>query len=156
MTTTTNLETKNIVSESPFLQELVRQIRAQDTFGTYKNWTDELVLAPFVVTKEQKKRISIQAEVEPITQFRITCFYRAVALCIEKVTGKLCQVVIDLNHEGFGWVLVWTGRLMVVSRTLRDAHRFGYPSLEKLAEEGEKLTNTGIELVQRFLEVTKL
>jgi hypothetical protein len=41
---------------------------------------------------------------------------------------------------------------MVVSRTLRDAQRFGFESFEKLAEEGEKLTKSGVEFIQRFPE----
>ena len=45
---------------------------------------------------------------------------------------------------------------MVVSRSLRDAHRFGFDTLEKLNDQGTKLVNSAIELVQRFPEVSKL
>jgi probable nitrogen fixation protein len=153
MTTTTTTETNpNIVAENAFLQELVRQVRAQDHYGVYRSWKDELVLANYVVSKEKKRQISVEGDVDPATQLRILCFYRAIAACIEKETGKLCQVVIDLSHEGFGWSLVWTGRLMVVSRTLRDAQRFGYDSLEKLAAQGEKLIDSGVQSIQRFPE----
>jgi probable nitrogen fixation protein len=153
MTTTTTTETNpNIVAENAFLQELVRQVRAQDHYGVYRSWKDELVLANYVVSKEKKRQISVEGDVDPATQLRILCFYRAIAACIEKETGKLCQVVIDLSHEGFGWSLVWTGKLMVVSRTLRDAQRFGYDSLEKLAAQAEKLINSGVETIQKFPE----
>ncbi|MEC4894972.1 MAG: NifX-associated nitrogen fixation protein [Oscillatoria sp. PMC 1051.18] len=151
-TTTTQEDKAAFVAENTFLQELVRQVRAQDHYGVYRSWSDELVLAPFVVSKEKKRQISVSGDVEPATQLRVLSFYRAVAACIEKETGKLCQVVIDLSHEGFGWSLVWTGRLMVVSRTLRDAQRFGYGSLEKLASQGEKLTKSGVEAIERFPE----
>jgi probable nitrogen fixation protein len=62
-------------------------------------------------------------------------------------------VVLDLSHEGFGWALVFSGRLILVSKTLRDAQRFGFDSLEKLNAEGEKLVKKGITLAQRFPEV---
>ncbi len=153
MTTTTTIETNsNLVAESVFLQELLRQVRAQDHYGVYRSWKDELVLANYVVSKEKKRQISVEGDVDPATQLRILCFYRAIAACIEKETGKLCQVVIDLSHEGFGWALVWTGRLMVVSRTLRDAQRFGYNSFEKLAAQGEKLVDSGVKTIERFPE----
>ncbi len=153
MTTTTTIETNsNLVAESVFLQELLRQVRAQDHYGVYRSWKDELVLANYVVSKEKKRQISVEGDVDPATQLRILCFYRAIAACIEKETGKLCQVVIDLSHEGFGWALVWTGRLMVVSRTLRDAQRFGYDSFEKLAAQGEKLVDSGVKTIERFPE----
>ena len=149
--TTTNTETTtNIVEESTFLKELVLQVRAQDSYGVYRTWKDELVIANFVVTKEKKSKISVEGDVDPATQLRILCFYRAIAVCIEKETGKLCQVVTDLSHEGFGWALVWTGKLVVLSRTLRDAQRFGYPSLQKLAAQGERLVASGIKAIKQF------
>ena len=91
-----------------------------------------------------------------MTQACIMVFYRALAACIEKETGLLSQVVIDLSHEGFGWALVFSGRLLLVTKTLRDAHRFGFDSLEKLAEEGEKFVQKGIDLAKRFPEVSKV
>jgi probable nitrogen fixation protein len=94
--------------------------------------------------------------VDPITKGRILAFYRAIAHRIEEETGLLCQVVIDLSHEGFGWALVFSGRLLVVSRTLRDAQRFGFDSFEKLENEGDKLIQTAIGLSNRFPEVGKL
>ncbi len=150
MTTTTTTETTNIVEESFFLKELVLQVRAQDHYGVYRSWSDELVLSNYVVSKEKKSKISVEGDVDPATQLRILCFYRAIASAIEKQTGKLCQAVIDLSHEGFGWAIIWTGRLMVVSRTLRDAQRFGYPSLKKLAAQGERLVNSGIKNIEEF------
>ncbi|YAI82417.1 MAG: NifX-associated nitrogen fixation protein [cyanobacterium endosymbiont of Rhopalodia sterrenbergii] len=156
MTTKTNSEqSKLLVSDSPFLQEVARQIRAYDNYGVYKSWTDELVLGPYVISKKQKREISLEGDIDPATKLRIICFYRAAASLIEKETAQLCQVVVDLNNEGFGWVLVWSGRLMTVCRTLRDAHRFGFDSLEKLAAQGEKITQSGIEIVQRFPEVAR-
>lgn len=150
-TTTTKPETNtSIVEQSTFLKELVLQIRAQDHYGVYRSWKDELVLANFVVSKERKSQISVEGDVDPATQLRVLCFYRAIAACIEKQTSKLCQVVIDLSHEGFGWAIVWTGKLMVLSRTLRDAQRFGYPSLQKLAAEGERLVESGVKTIQQF------
>lgn len=148
--------TSSTAVNSPFLKAIVQQIRGQDTYGFYRNWTDDLILKPYVVTKQKKREISVEGEVDPSTKLRIMSFYRAVAACIEKETGLISQVVVDLNHEGFGWVLVFSGRLLLVTRTLRDAHRFGFDSLEKVAEEGETLVAKGLDLVQRFPEVGKL
>ncbi|PLZ35515.1 hypothetical protein CBP27_13705, partial [Fischerella thermalis WC542] len=119
-------------------------------------WSDELILKPFIVSKQKKREISVEGEVDPVTIGRIMAFYRAVAACIEKETGLLSQVVVDLSHEGFGWALVFSGRLLLAVKTLRDAHRFGFESLEKVAEEGEKLVQKGVELAQRFPEVGRL
>lgn len=158
MTTTNSVNgtTPTEILNSPFLKAIVQQFRGQDSYGTYRNWSDELLLKPFLVTKQKKREISLEGEVDPMTQARIMVFYRAVAACIEKETGLLSQVVVDLSHEGFGWALVFSGRLLLVTKSLRDAHRFGFDSLEKLAEEGEKFIEKGIELAQRFPEVSNV
>ncbi|MEC4817380.1 MAG: NifX-associated nitrogen fixation protein [Scytonema sp. PMC 1069.18] len=144
------------VLNSPFLKAIVQQLRGQDSYGVYRNWSDELLLKPYVVTKQKKREISVEGEVDPVTASRIMVFYRAIAARIEQETGLLSQVVVDLSHEGFGWALVFSGRLLLVVKTLRDAHRFGFESLEKVAEEGEKLVQKGVELSQNFPEVSKI
>ncbi|MEM1368279.1 MAG: NifX-associated nitrogen fixation protein [Cyanobacteria bacterium P01_H01_bin.15] len=141
------------VAEAPFLKALAGQIRANDAYGTYRNWADELLLKPYVIPKKQRREIPVDGDVDPITLGRILAFYRAVAARIEEETGQLSQVVVDLSHEGFGWALIFSGRLILVSKTLRDAQRFGFDSLEKLNSEGEKLMNKGIELGRKFPEV---
>ena len=143
------------IASKPLLQEIVRQIRGQDTYGVYRSWSDELVLKPFIVTKERKRQISLEGEVDPVTKARIMAYFRAIAIRIEKETGLLGQVVVDLSHEGFGWALVFGGRLLVVAKTLRDAQRFGFDSFEKLEAEGDKLVQKGIELARRYPEVGK-
>jgi probable nitrogen fixation protein len=159
--TTTNVPTATEtttpeITITPFLKAITQQIRANDPYGTYRNWSDELLLKPYVVTKAQKREISVEGDVDPITKGRVLAFYRAIAHRIEEETGLLCQVVIDLSHEGFGWALVFSGRLLVVSKTLRDAQRFGFDSLEKLEAEGAKIVESGINLANRFPEVGRL
>jgi probable nitrogen fixation protein len=144
-----------VVTDSPFLQAIVQQIRANDSYGTYRHWADQLLLKPYILSKAQKREISVEGEVDPFTQARIMAFFRAIAFRIESETGLLSQVVIDLSHEGFGWALVFSGRLLLVSKTLRDAQRFGFTSLEKLQEEGDRLVEKGIELATRFPEVSQ-
>jgi hypothetical protein len=62
---------KKLVAENAFLQELTRQVRAQDHYGTFRNWEDRLVLTPFVVTKKKKKEISFEGDVDPVTQLSV-------------------------------------------------------------------------------------
>jgi probable nitrogen fixation protein len=156
--TTTNLPTPVAAAPpiSPFLKAITQQIRANDPYGTYRNWSDELLLKPYVVSKAQKREISVEGDVDPMTKGRVLAFYRAIAHRIEAETGLLCQVVIDLSHEGFGWALIFSSRLLVVSKTLRDAQRFGFESLEKLEAEGSKIIESGINMANRFPEVGRL
>ena len=141
---------------TPFQKSLVQQIRAQDSYGFYRNWTDELILKPYIVTKKKKREISVEGEIDPATISRINAFFRAIASSIEKETGLISNVVVELGHEGFGWALIFSGRLLLAVKTLRDAHRFGFDSFEKLDEEGTKFVEKGIDLAKRFPEVGNL
>ena len=154
--TTTPENGAEVIKQSPFLQAIVQQLRVNDGYGTYRNWSDELLLKPFILNKQQKRKISVEGDIDPITKSRVMVFYRAIALRIEQQSGLLCQVVVDLSHEGFGWALIFSGRLLVTTRTLRDAQRFGFDSLEKLGEEGEKLAQQGVEYATKFPEVAKV
>jgi probable nitrogen fixation protein len=58
-----------------------------------------------------------------------------------------------MSHEGFGRTVLTTGRLIVVNRHLRDVHRFGFPSLAKLAEAGNKLVADGVAMIRQYPEV---
>ncbi len=153
---TAALDAALVIDSSPFLKAIVQQIRANDPYGTYRNWADETLLKPYIIPKKKRREISVEGDVDPITMGRILAFYRAIAARIEEETGQLSQVVVDLSHEGFGWALIFSGRLILVSKTLRDAQRFGFDSLEKLAAEGEKLVQKGIELAERFPAVCNI
>ena len=60
-----------------------------------------------------------------------------------------------MSHEGFGRMILTTGRLIVVNKHLRDVHRFGFESFEKLAVEGTKFVDAGVEMIEKFPEVAR-
>ena len=61
------------------------------------------------------------------------------ALTIERATGVMVTPMMKMHHEGFGRMILAAGRLIVVNKQLRDVHRFGFDSLDKLAEDGEQV-----------------
>jgi probable nitrogen fixation protein len=140
-------------AESPFIQELVKQWRAQDGRGAWDKISDEVLIAPYIVTREQRRSLPLMGDPDAKTLLRLELFYSAVGLAIERRTGVAAMPMIKLHQEGFGRVVLLAGRLVVVSRNLRDVHRFGFESMEKLAAEGEKLVDAGVEMVNSFPEV---
>ena len=141
--------------ESLFVRELVKQWRAQDSFGTWEKKSDELLLEPYVVDKEKRKTLPIMGDPDPETLWRLELFYNAVGMAIEKQTGVMVSPMMKMHHEGFGRMVLIAGRLIVVNKQLRDVHRFGFPSMEKLAEEGEKLVEAGVSMISQFPEVAQ-
>lgn len=141
--------------DSIFLKELIKVWRAQDTHGTWEKKTDLSLLDPYIVTKEQRKEIPIIGDPDPEMLWRLELFYNAVGLAIERRTGCMVQPMMKMSHEGFGRMILTTGRLIVVNKQLRDVHRFGFESFEKLASEGEKFVDAGVEMIEKFPEVAK-
>ena len=141
------------VLESDFSKEMIRQMRAIDTYGTYDDWTENKILEPFVLTKEMKREIPIVGDPDEITMSRVKAFYNAIASLIEKECGLMAVPMISLSHEGFGRVIITVGKLVVLDKTLRDIHRFGFPSLAKMKDEGDKFLSVALEIIGKYSEV---
>jgi probable nitrogen fixation protein len=142
-------------AESVFVKELIKQWRAQDTHGTWDKKSDLDLLAPYIVDKEARKQIPIIGDPDPEILWRLELFYNAVGLAIERGTGVMVQPMMKMSHEGFGRMILAAGRLIVVNKHLRDVHRFGFESLDKLATEGTKLVDAGVEMIEKFPEVAR-
>lgn len=140
---------------SDFAREMVRQMRAVDTYGTYDDWPEAKILAPFVLTRAMRREIPIVGDPDEITMARVKAFYNAIAATIESRCGLMAVPMIHLSHEGFGRVLITVGKLVVMDKTLRDVHRFGFPELAKMKEHADKLVDKAVELIETWPEVTK-
>ena len=136
-----------------FVKTLVQQLRAQDTHGTWEGKPHLKLLEPFILSVEQRRAMPIMGDPDPETLWRLDLFHNAVGLCIERATGCMVSPMTRMSHEGFGRTVLTTGRLIVVNRYLRDVHRFGFASMGKLAEAGNKLVAEGIGMVEKFKEV---
>jgi probable nitrogen fixation protein len=139
-----------------FIKEMVKQMRAVDSYGTYDGWPVERILAPYVVTREQRRSIPVIGDPDDIMLSRIKAFYNAVSSLIEKECGLMAVPIINLTHEGFGRVVITVGKLVVLDKTLRDVHRFGYESFSKMKDEGDKLLSVALEIVGKYPEVAGL
>jgi len=144
------------VLDSDFAREMVRQMRAVDSYGTYDEWPAARILAPFVLTKEMKRDIPVIGDPDEVTLSRIKAFYNGVAALIEARCGLMAVPAVNLTHEGFGRALITVGKLVVMDRTLRDVHRFGFSDLGKMKEEVDKLVDKAEVLIDSWREVAKL
>lgn len=142
--------------DHPFVKEVVRVVRAHDTYGAWEGKSDAELLEPFVVTKEQRKQIPIMGDPDPDILWRLEMYYAAIGLMIEKQTKCMAAPMMKMSHEGWGRMILTTGRLVVINRHLRDVHRFGFESLEKMAEQGQKLVDDGTAIIEKFPEVARM
>jgi probable nitrogen fixation protein len=141
------------VLETDFAREMIRQMRAVDTYGTYDDWPLEKILEPFVLTREKKREIPVVGDPDEIVMARVKAFYNAISALIEKECGLMAVPMLNLSHEGFGRVLITVGKLVVMDRTLRDVHRFGFPTLSKMKDEADKLLSVALEIIGQHPKV---
>ncbi len=147
------LEADPIASE--FVKELIKQWRAQDVHGAWDKKSDLDLLSPYILDKERRKEIPLMGDPDPETIWRLELFYNAVGLSIERATGVMVTPMMKMHHEGFGRMILAAGRLIVVNKQLRDVHRFGFGSLDKLAEEGGKFVAAGVEMINKYPDVAR-
>lgn len=140
----------------PFVKQMVVQLRAMDSYGTYDTWRDARVLDPLVLTKERRRQIPVVGDPDETTVSRVKAYYNAIAQMVERETGLLAVPVINLTHEGFGRALILVGKLVALDKSLRDVHRFGFDSLGKMVEEAEKVLSKAVGLVTQHRDVAEL
>ncbi len=139
--------------ETDFMIEILRQMRALDTYGQWEDCGPEAILDPFIMTKERKREIPLIGDPDEVTISRVKAFYNAIASLIEKECGKMAVPLVNLSHEGFGRVLITVGKLVVLDRSLRDVHRFGFKSLSKMKDDADKFLSVSLTLVGNHSEV---
>jgi probable nitrogen fixation protein len=137
----------------PFIKELIKVWRAQDTHGAWESKKDLDLLSPYILDKEARRALPLMGDPDPDTIWRLELFYNAIALSIEKVTGVMISPMLKMSHEGFGRMVLIGGRLIVVNKQLRDVHRFGFDNFDKLADEGDKFVQAGVDMIEKFKDV---
>ncbi len=138
--------------EEDFVGEMLKQLRALDAYDTYEGWSKAKIVDPLVLTKARKQEIPVIGDPDEITLSRVKAYYNAIATSIEKDCGLMAVPMINITHEGFGRALVMVGKLVVVDKTLRDIHRFGFPSLKKMCEQSDKLIEKAKGLIEKYNE----
>ena len=76
MTETTTLEALSPASDetclaTPFVQQLIRQLRAQDINGTWDNKSDLQLLKPYLHTAEERRALPILGDPDPETLWHL-------------------------------------------------------------------------------------
>ncbi|WP_075215100.1 NifX-associated nitrogen fixation protein [Mongoliimonas terrestris] len=140
----------------PFTATLLRLLRAQDTHGVWESKPDAEILKDFVVTKEQRRAMPIIGDPDPDVLWRIEMFYTAVGLTVEAETGVMAGPMMKMSHEGFGRLVLIAGKLIALSRHLRDVHRFGFDDLTALAAEGAKYVAKARAEIEAHPEVARV
>ena len=141
---------------APFVKEMLRQIRAVDSYGIWDKSGEHEIIDPFILTKERKRQVPVIGDPDEDIIVRVKAWYNALATSIEARTGLMAVPLIHLTYEGFGRVIIAVGKLIVFDKNLRDVHRFGFKSLDHMQDEAEKIISKAVALVEAHRDVAKL
>jgi probable nitrogen fixation protein len=155
MTETASTE-RDPILETEFIKEMVKQMRAIDSYGTYDGWPVERILAPYIMNKDQRRQIPVIGDPDEQTLSRVKAFYNAISTLIEKECGLMSVPMLNITHEGFGRAFITTGKLVVMDRVVRDVHRYGYDSLSKMKDEADKLLSVALQIIGAHRDVAEL
>ena len=139
-----------------FMKEMVRQMRALDSYGQYDGQPIEKLLSSLVLSTARKAKIPQLGNPDETTVSCVKAFYNAIAVLVEKECGLLAGSLIHLSHESFERTLITVGKLVVLDRTLRDMHHFGFESLSKMKTKADKYLSVAIEIFSKHPEVAGL
>ena len=156
MTTETVVQDNDPILDTDFIREMTRQMRALDTYGVYNGQAPAKILDPFVLTRARRQEIPLVGDPDEETIARVKAFHNAIAVLIEKECRLLAVPLVHLTHEGFGRALITVGKLVVMDRTVRDVHRFGFESLSKMKDEADKYLSVALERIGQYPQVAGL
>jgi probable nitrogen fixation protein len=140
--------------DSDFLTQLAAVIRAEDSYGQWDGKSDAALMAEFIITREERRDIPIIGDPDPDVMWRITKFYDAIGLMIEKRSGCMASQMQKMSYEGFGRIVLIAGKV-VFSKHLRDVHRFGFESWAKLAEAGDALIDSAVAVIDTYPDAAR-
>lgn len=138
------------LTSSPIIQGLLRLIRSQDRSGAWDAEPDAELLAPFIVTKAQKRELPLIGDPDPDILWRVEMFYTCAAWELERRCGHSVSPILNIHHEGWGRVLLVAGRLVAVNAHVRELHRFGFEDVSALVDKAEALVSEGLSIIAKF------
>ncbi|MEG3437040.1 DUF269 domain-containing protein [Pannus brasiliensis CCIBt3594] len=134
--------------DHPFVKELIREFRQQDPSGNYRQYSTESLLHSWVISG---KRSNVKnPEIDRLISLRVAAYYQAIAKTIERQTGQLTRVFLNLNHQGVSSALICCGNLLVVNELLPKIQSFGFDSIDRLVIEAEKLIDSAVTRIHQF------
>ncbi len=137
-------------TERLYRSSLVALMRAHDAYGVWERKSDDAILQSFVLEPEQRRAIPVIGEPDPRVLWRLEVYYTAVCYTLTRRTGLDATPFVKVSGEGFGRVLITVGRLVVLGRSLRDVHRFGFESTDALVAGGEALVEGCMDVIEHF------
>ncbi|KAA9000347.1 DUF269 domain-containing protein [Paenibacillus spiritus] len=129
---------------------------AADTLGRYAALgAEEKIKASFLASAEDKHGSDWSCLASDAVRRQVPLLFQAVAGVLEGKSGYLMQSSAEINREGFGRGLVYSGRVILVIKSLRAGFPFPFVSLEKTLAYGTACVQEGLAFLDRYKRIAE-
>lgn len=140
-----------------FLESLLAIVGAHDIYGTYRQLSEEQKLSRFfLITPEERAEMESCGKQLEKSKAQTRLFFQAMALAIEQRTGRMVSSIVELNDDGCGRALLYSGRLVLLCKSIRGASPFAFVETERASKDGEKYIASSIEWLDKYPQISLL
>lgn len=140
-----------------FKHRLCQLLDAEDHFGRYAKLSPQQKIERlFLASNEDRKQSDFNCAVSPKVRSQVPLLFQAAAGVIEEKSGLLIQSSSEMNGEGFGRALLYSGRIILVIKSLRAGFPFPFTSEEKVIRYGVACIEEGLAFISKYNEMTAL
>ncbi|MHA6534679.1 DUF269 domain-containing protein [Paenibacillus sp. BAC0078] len=138
-----------------FVRRLCHLLDTGDFFGRYAALSPQEKIAKlFLASPEDKNQSDFNCAVSPKVRQQVPVIFQAIAGVMEEKSGIMVQSTAEINMEGFGRGLLYSGRVILVLKSLRAGFPFPFTSEEKAVRYGVECVEEGLAFLQKYNEMT--
>ncbi|OMF21594.1 DUF269 domain-containing protein [Paenibacillus sp. FSL H8-0259] len=108
----------------------------------------------FLATAEDQNQSEFNCAVSPKVRQQVPLLFQAMAGVMEERTGLMIQSTAEINGEGFGRGLLYSGRVILVLKSLRAGAPFPFTSAEKTIRYGVECIEEGLAFLEKYKVMT--
>ncbi|WP_042203052.1 DUF269 domain-containing protein [Paenibacillus camerounensis] len=139
------------------VRRLCSLLDAEDFFGRYAALPPgEKLAQQFLASTKDQSKSEFNCAVSPKVRQQVPLLFQAIAGVIEERSGTMIQSTAEINGEGFGRGLLYSGRVILVLKSLRAGFPFPFTSEEKVIRYGVECVTEGLAFLAKYKEVTAL
>ncbi|MDQ0086686.1 putative nitrogen fixation protein [Paenibacillus anaericanus] len=137
-----------------FSLSLNRCLHLCDPWGKYDDLpVEERIAKLFLCSPEQKRELASACIVSPVVKKQVSFFFQTVATVLEQLSGEIIQSMVEINEEGFGRAIVYSGRTVLVSDSFRGGSSFPFAEYLKVQVYGVSCIREGLQNRERYREL---
>ncbi|MBW4081100.1 DUF269 domain-containing protein [Paenibacillus sp. S150] len=139
-----------------FVRRLCNLLDTADFFGRHASLSPQEKIAKlFLATAEDKDKSDFNCAVSPKVRQQVPVLFQAIAGVMEEKSGTMVQSTAEINVEGFGRGLLYSGRVILVLKSLRAGFPFPFTSEEKTIRYGVECVEEGLAFLEKYNEMTQ-